>query len=198
LDSGTNQNAAALAPRAVPRGVPFSLALAGLLLRPQRLLFLWNWKSASLSIALRGPIFLAAAIHRGFATAASGLLTECLFCVATAGFYGAIVQSLRDAQPEWLTLLFLTVLLPSIFQLLEFLLHFLRGTPHLFIAEFVSIFASALSALFNWYAMRRGTLLVGDEGAAFRSDLRRLPSLIVKFLAAPLGWLGARAGKEPR
>ena len=43
--------------------------------------------------------------------------------------------------------------------------------------------AGAISALFNWYAMRRGTLLVGTEGRAFATDLHRLPVLIVSFLA---------------
>ena len=59
-----------------------------------------------------------------------------------------------------------------------------RGTPHLRIAEIVSLFVSAISALFNWYAMRRGTLLVGGEGGSFGGDLRRLPRLLFGFLAS--------------
>ena len=102
----------------------------------------------------------------------------------TAGFYGAIVQTLRDAEPEWLTLCFLVVVVPAVFQALEFLMHFLRGTPHLRIAELVSISISGISALFNWYAMRRGVLLVGSEGATFGSDIRRLPYLLFRFASA--------------
>jgi hypothetical protein len=48
----------------------------------------------------------------------------------------------------------------------------------------VSLMLSALSALFNWYAMRRGTLLVGGEGRGFGEDLRRLPRLMFNFFAA--------------
>src|SRR5262249_855445 len=79
---------------------------------PHRLLWLWNWKAALLSLFLRGPIFLAATFHRGWRAALAALFTESVFCVLTAGFYGAVVQLLRSAKPEWLTGIFLTVVLP--------------------------------------------------------------------------------------
>lgn len=157
--------------------------LLGLLRSPQRLLRLWNWKSALLSLVLRGPIFLIATVHRGLQVAAAALLTESVFCVLTAGFWGAIVQALRNAEPEWLTAIFLIGVMPAVFQVLEYWLHWIRGTPHLHPAEIASLVVSAISALFNWYAMRRGTLLVGTEGRALGTDLRRLPILMVGFLA---------------
>lgn len=144
---------------------------------------LWNWKSALLSVILRGPIFLVAAVRHGWQAAFGALLTESVFCAVSAGFYGAIVQSLKDAEPQWLTGIFLAAVVPLIFQVLEYLLHWFRGTPHLRIAEIISVIVSGLSALFNWYAMRRGTLLVGGEGGKFGGDLRRLPRLLVGFLA---------------
>jgi hypothetical protein len=150
---------------------------------PQKVLRLWNWKSALLSVILRGPIFLVAAIRQGWAGVIGALFTESAFCALSAGFYGALVQSLKDAEPQWLTGIFLAVVIPALFQGIEYLLHWFRGTPHLRIAEIVSLIISGLSALFNWYAMRRGTLLVGGEGASFGSDLGRLPRLIVGFLA---------------
>jgi hypothetical protein len=165
-------------------GPSFFEVLFDLLRYPQRVLFLWNWKAAWLSIILRAPIFLGVTLRRGFRVSFSAVLTECLFCAITAGFYGAVVQNLRDAEPQWLTILFLTVAIPSVFQVFEFLLHRLHGTPHLKIAEFISIAVSAISALFNWYAMRRGALLVGGEGRSFGSDLRRLPGLIFAFATA--------------
>jgi len=175
-------------------GPAFSEVLLDLVRRPQRLLLLWNWKAAVLSIVLRAPIFLGVTIRRGFRASASAVLTECLFCAITAGFYGAIVQNLRDAQPEWLTLLFITAAIPAVFQVFEFLLHRLHGTPHLKLAEFISIGVSAISALFNWYAMRRGALLVGGEGGSFGSDVRRLPRLIFSFvISGPRSW--SRKGK---
>lgn len=157
--------------------------LRRLLSRPQQLLLLWNWKSALLSVVLRGPIFFTAAVRRGWQTAMAALLTEAIFCALSAGFYGAVVQILKDAEPEWLTAVFLTVPMPVTFQVLEYVLHWFRGTPHLRVAAIVSFVVSAVSALFNWYAMRRGTLLVGRDASGFGGDLRRLPRLLLGFLA---------------
>jgi hypothetical protein len=167
----------------VPKAPRFGDLLCGLLLRPQQLLLLWNWKSALLSMILRGPIFFGAAVQRGWRTAIAALFTESIFCVLSAGFYGAVVQILKDAEPQWLTGIFLTIAMPVTFQVLEYLLHWFRGTPHLRIAAIVSLLVSAVSALFNWYAMRRGTLLVGREAGGFGGDLRRLPRLLLGFLA---------------
>ncbi|MBO0911673.1 MAG: hypothetical protein J2P13_07750 [Acidobacteria bacterium] len=163
--------------------VPLWAALFELLRSPRRLLFLWNWKSALLSLFLRGPIFLVASVHRGWRSSVGAVFTESVFCLLTAGFYGAVVQIVRNAQPEWLTGVFLTLLVPGAFQVFEYWLHRFRGTPHLRPAEIASVAVSGISALFNWYAMRRGTLLVGSEGGSFGTDLRRLPRLIFGFLA---------------
>ena len=114
----------------------------------------------------------------------SAVLTESAVCAITAGFYGAIAQSLKDARPEWLVLLFLMLVVPSVFQAIEFFVHWLHGTPHLLAAEIVSLVLAAVSSLFNLYAMRRGVLLVGGEGRPFGSDLRRLPKLFMAFLIA--------------
>lgn len=150
---------------------------------------MWNWKSATLSIILRGPIFLIASVRRGWEAAAAALLTEAIFCAVTAGFYGTLVQAIRNARPKWVTGLLITVLIPAGFQGLEYGMHYVRGTPHLKGAEIASVITSVLSALFNWYAMRRGALLVGGEGGNFGGDLRRMPWLILNFLAEPVRWI---------
>jgi hypothetical protein len=180
-------------PPDAPQPSSFSFAFLQLVLHPGKVIRLWNWKAALLSVFLRGPIFFSASFRQGLGAAVSALLTESFFCAATAGFYGAIVQSLRSAQPQWMTLLFITVILPAGFQSFEFLLHWVRGTSHLRIAEFVSIFVSGFSALFNWYIMRRNTLLVGPEGGRFKTDLARLPRLFLGFITAlPRRWLDRR------
>jgi hypothetical protein len=163
-------------------GKPFFRALADLVRHPQRIVVLWNWKAAWLSIILRGPIFLAATINRGWRAALTAVLTECFFCAVSAGFYGALIQNLRDAEPQWLAIIFFTLIVPAVFQVLEAYLHWIRGTPHLRIAEGASIVVSAASSFFNWYAMKRGTLLVGGEGGTFGSDLKRLPKLLLSFI----------------
>jgi hypothetical protein len=164
-------------------GAPLGQLLVAILLNPQKLLRLWNWKSAWLSILLRAPIFFGVTVRRGFAATIGAVLTECVYCGLTAGFYGALVQTLRDATPEWLTGVFLAAVVPVLFQAFEVLLHYLRGTPHLWVAEIISLSVAAISALFNWYAMRRGALLVGGEGRSFGSDLIGLPILFFNFIA---------------
>jgi hypothetical protein len=156
-------------------GSKFSEVIFDLVRHPSQIVRLWNWTSALLSLILRGPIFLVASIRHGWEASLAAVFAESLFCVVTAGSYGAIVQTLRNAEPQWLTASFLTLVVPAIFQVVEYALHRFRGTPHLRLAEIVSVVISGLSALFNWYAMRRGTLLVGDEGDTFGQDLRRLP-----------------------
>jgi hypothetical protein len=158
--------------------------LSALIRHPMRLVTLWNWKNALLSIILRGPIFLIAGLRQGWEAGLAALFTESVFCALSAGFYGAVIQILKDAEPQWLTGLFLAAVIPMVFQVLEYLLHWFQGTPHLRVAAIVSLVIGAISALFNWYAMRRGTLLVGGEGKSFGGDLGRLPRLFFGFVAA--------------
>lgn len=175
----------------------FTATLLELLRRPWIIVRLWNWKAAALSVILRVPIFLAASFRGGLAAAASAVLTESAFCAAAAGFYGSIAQLFRLAQPQWLALLLITVILPALFQGLEYLLHWMRGTPHLRLAELVSTCVSATSALFNWYIMRRDTLLVGQEGGRFATDLARLPGLLLSFVTAlPRRWLARHKASQ--
>jgi hypothetical protein len=183
---------------AMTKSQQFGNLLLGLLWRPQQLLLLWNWKAALLSIVLRGPIFFVAAVRQGWHAAIAAFLAEAIFCALSAGFYGAVVQILKDAEPQWVTGLFLTVAMPVTFQALEYLLHWFRGTPHLRIAAIVSLFVSAISALFNWYAMRRGTLLVGRGSGGFGGDLCRLPRLLLGFLAFLPRKIAAKSKPGPK
>jgi hypothetical protein len=196
LDQQSHQNRPTAGEPVGVVGGSFFPELLELLRHPQRMLVLWNWKSAWLSLALRGPIFLAAGLQRGLIATLSAVLTESVVCMSTAGFYGAIAQRLRNAKPEWLTAVFLAGVVPAVFQVVEFLLHRLRGTPHLRVAEIISIFISGVSSLFNWYAMRRGALLVGKEGGSFVSDLRRLPGLLISFIIALPSWIKDRRRRQ--
>lgn len=71
----------------------------------------------------------------------------------------------------------------GIVQVLQYLLHRFRGTPHLCTAGIVPLVVASFSALFNWYAMLRGTLQVGGEGSGSGRDLYCRPLLLLGFLA---------------
>jgi hypothetical protein len=155
----------------------------------------WNWKAAALSILFRAPVYVIASLRSGWREILAALLAESAVCAGTAGFYGAFVQAARSAQPAWATALAITVFLPGVMQAVEYFVHWLRGTHHLHAVLIGSVLVSALSSLFNWFAMRRGTLLVGGEGKSFRKDLSRLPLLAVSFIISGPRWLW-RAGRK--
>lgn len=158
------------------------------------LVSLWNWKSAVLSVILRVPVFAIATARRGPEVMAAAVLTEALVCAIYAGFYAAVVQTIRNRKPIWLVATVITIVLPAAGQVLEYSMHAWHGTPHRVIAVIISSVLSALSSLFNWYAMKQGTLLVGREGTAFTSDLSRIPVLILRFILLGPRWLGRRLG----
>jgi hypothetical protein len=142
----------------------------------------WNWKAAALSILFRAPAYVIASLRSGWRETLAALFAESAVCAGTAGFYGAIVQAIRNAQPAWATALVLTLFLPAVMQAVEYFVHWLRGTHHLHAVLIGSVVVSTLSSLFNWFAMKRGTLLVGGEGNSFQGDLGRLPRLAVSFV----------------
>lgn len=155
---------------------------------------LWNWKSAILSIVLRVPVFALAALRHGPEAVTAAATTEAVVCGFNAGCYAAVVQAIRNRKPVWLTALLIAVGLPALGQVIEYAVHAWRGTPHRVIAVIISTVLAALSSLFNWYAMKRGTLLVGDEGNSFSNDIRQMPLLIGRFLLVGPRWVLCRLG----
>jgi hypothetical protein len=155
---------------------------------------LWNWKSALLSVLLRVPVFAAVAVRKGPEAVAGAAIAEALVCAFNAGCYAALVQHIRNRRPVWLTALVIAAVLPAIGQVIEYEVHAWRGTPHRIFAVIVSSILSAISSLFNWYAMRQGTLLVGSERSSLTSDLKRLPRLLGEFLLLGPRWLLRRIG----
>lgn len=149
----------------------------------------WNWKSAVLSMMLRVPVFAVAAARHGLEAIALATLTEAVVCAFNAGCYAAVVQFIRNKKPVWLTATIIAVVLPALGQVVEYQVHIWRGTPHTRIAVIVSTVLAALSSLFNWYAMKRGTLLVGGEGSSFSKDLRQMPMLLFRFFLVGPRWL---------
>lgn len=154
----------------------------------------WNWKSAIFSIMLRVPVFAVAAARHGLEAIAFATLTEAVVCGFNAGCYAAVIQWIRNWKPVWLTALIITVVLPAIGQVIEYRVHLWRGTPHTTAAVIVSTVLAAIASLFNWYAMKRGTLLVGHEGSSFTSDLKQIPMLLLRFFLIGPRWLLRRTG----
>ena len=145
----------------------------------------WNWKAGALSVILRAPIYVATTFRHGWQAATLAGAVEAAFSSAAAGVYAAFTEAVRYAVPEFVVGLLLLVVLPAITLVLDALLHYLVRTPNLVAGVAASLAVSVLSSAFNWYSMRRGTLLVGENARPFASDIASLPILIARFLSQP-------------
>lgn len=172
--------------RAEITAAPTVLAVFEELLRhPARLLIeRWNWKAAILSSALRAAIFFFTNLAAGWHAAVGALLAELALRVATSGFYGAITEAFSEARPAWAAMAAAMVVLPVANHSLEFLVHWLRGTPKLGLSIAASVVFTALSTSFNLYVMRHGVLTVRGPHKSLREDLALLLPLLGQFLLA--------------
>jgi hypothetical protein len=150
----------------------------------QRIVMLWNWKSAVMSSGFRAIIFFFANLSAGLGAAVAAMTTELAFRGTTAGFYGALTQSFRHAQPRWLAGVTVMVLLPVVTHTMELGVHWLRGTSRLRDSIVSSVVFTIISTLFNLFAMRRGAFIVGEGRASLLHDLRATPRLVIAFVVA--------------
>lgn len=142
----------------------------------------WNWKSAITSAVVRASIFYFANLSAGHSAALGAMQAEFLWRFAVAGFVGSVIQSMRKAQPLWQAALVTSIALPLINHIIEFTIHWLRGTPKLATSIFASVCFTAIAMLFNAYAMRRGAMIIGAEGRPLWRDLLDMPKLIWGFI----------------
>ena len=147
----------------------------------------WNWKSALTSALIRATIFFSVNIRSGWRAGLSAMLTELVFRGLTSGFYGSLTQAFRRAEPAWAAAVTAMILLPIFSHMLEFLVHWLRGTTNLKTSIVASVAFTVISTLFNLFAMRRGVLVVGEPTEAGKppslgQDFSRMPRVILDFL----------------
>jgi hypothetical protein len=154
--------------------------LRDLAAHPLETLRRWNWKSAVLSSIFRANLFLAANLTAGWKPALAAGVAEFLFRFTLSGFYGGLTQAIGRAEPGWAALLAALLVVPAVSHSMEFVLHWLRGTPNLRASILASICFTAISTAFHCFATRRGALVAG-EGRPLRSDLARLPRLLAEF-----------------
>lgn len=158
----------------------------------------WNWKAALLSVTMRSVALfcfvdhgagdrLQAALHAG--------LVEAAHVSLTAGVYASLQQRSLGVRPRWLGNVLIVAGVPMGAQAVDYLLQKAAGTPHMQAASLGMVGWGLLSALFHLHLMRHGSMLVGEGAGTLRSDLRRMPRLVVLFVAAPVM---ALAGKGAR
>jgi len=177
--------------------IPLGEVLRSLVSHPLQIITRWNWKSALIGAVLRASfyftVYQAAKENMRAALTAAGV--ELAFRFFTSGASGSIVQSFRHAAPAWLATLFVTVTLPIISHAVEYATHYVQEVYFHGIlpgsqnngrqwAFAFSVLFSALSAMFNLFAMRHGVLLVGagQETKSLWADFKKIPFLVWEFL----------------
>ena len=159
----------------------------------EMLVWRWNWKAAFMSGLIRSLIYFFTHLKAGWRAALGAMSVEFLFRLVVSGASGSLVQSFRNASPAWLATLCVMIMLPAFSHMIEFTLHTLNGDVNKGKAIIISISFSIVSAFFNLFAMRRGTLLVKDEGAqSLGKDLAQMPKIVGEFMFYPLIWLWRR------
>jgi len=142
----------------------------------------WNWKSAVLSPLFRSQIFLAVNLRAGWKAALGAMAAEFAYRSLAAGFCGALTQAFRGAEPAWIAGFAVAILLPLVSHSIELLIHWLRGTPNLGASILASVVFTAVSTVFNWFAMRKGVFVVGEGSSSLIADLRRIPRILFEFV----------------
>lgn len=148
----------------------------------------WNWKSAIFSSLCRGAVFFFANLASGLEAATGAMVVEFAYRSVSAGFYGALTQAFRKSEPRWAATLMVLVGVPGVSHLIEFAVHWLRGTPNLRTSILASLLFTLISTSFNLHAMRRGVLVVGNGGQSLEADMRSLPVTIWTFIRSGFGF----------
>ena len=144
----------------------------------------WNWKCALLSATIRSLVYNAALAHDRLHSGPAIVAVEIAYVSATAGLYAGLQQRALAVRSRLLGNLLIVVGVPGLSQLLDWLTHRAVGPaapPRALLA--VCIF-TLISALFHLHVMRRGVFLTGPAGRSLADDFRRMPRLILGFLAA--------------
>ena len=160
----------------------------------------WNWKAAVLSALLRAPIFFFTYLFKkdGLKLAVGAAIAQSVFRFIFGGVNGAIIQSFSKVEPAWHAVLTVPLALAVFSHVVEFFVQTIydnqNGVSGKGNAITVSIIVSAISAIFNLFAMRRGALLVKDESQqSIWRDLKRMPWLALEFISFPLIWTWRRS-----
>ena len=135
-----------------------------------------------MSAITRGVLFFVANLAAGQGRASRAAIVEFALRMPLVGLLAAVTQLFRLAEPAWAAAAVTATVLPLVAHVAELATHMIAGTPRLRTSLIASIAMSALATAFNLFAMRRGTLIVGDGARSFADDLKSLPRLIGAFV----------------
>ena len=147
-----------------------------------------------MSATARSCIYLAAMTHKGATASLAPALVEMLYVTLTAGVYAGAQQRALGLARRWTGNLLAAFAIPAMSLYLDWLAHRAAGAPAPSRCTVAVCIFALISALFHLYAMRSGAFLSG-HGRSLGDDFRRVPRLILGFLAAPVLFLIAMGGR---
>ncbi len=159
----------------------------------------WNWKAALVVGLIRGGACVAALTGLTMHARQSFGLVEFAYVLATSGFASALQQQslgVKDRRMGWVLCV---VLIPFASLGLDALCHlWINGIGGKQIGVIACIF-TLVSAMFHWFIMSKGAMLVGEDSRPLLDDMLRMPKLTVLFVAEPVmaGWRFAKSVMRP-
>jgi hypothetical protein len=126
------------------------------------------------------------------------VLVEMAYAILTAGLYAGLQQKALGLRSHLQGNLAIVVGVPSLAQVLDWLVHRAAGAAAPARATFAVCLFAGISALFHLYIMRRGVFLTGHGGRTLLEDFRRIPRLTAGFVLSPLVVFSAMADRVVR
>ena len=114
------------------------------------------------------------------------MAVEMVYVTITAGLYAGLQQKALGYRSRALGDFVIVIAVPALAQALDCLAHRIVGGSAPGRATLAVCVFTGVSALFHLYVMRRGTFLSGSGGRTLLDDFRRMPRLVLGFLAQPL------------
>lgn len=144
----------------------------------------WNWKAALVSVACRGALFFGVNATVSWDSATRALVTELLYRAPMVGTFAAVSQAFRRVRPAWAAAGLIMVAIPVMAHLIEFTMHWWRGTARLAESVAASVAFSMLTALTTYLLQRRGLMVVGADGKPFVADVLLAPQVLLEVAVA--------------
>ena len=158
----------------------------------------WNWKCALMSAIVRSLVYLIAITRSGVHGRFGVVAVEMVYVTLTAGLYAGMQQRALALRSALLGNLAIVVGVPALAQLFDWLAHRTVGPAASFRAFLVSGIFALVSAFFHLHVMRRGAFLTGHASRTLADDFRRMPRLILSFVAGPCAWLSRASARFAR
>lgn len=138
-----------------------------------------------MSAVVRSVVYAVAMLRGGSSERLAVIGVEMLYVTLTAGLYAGLQQRALKMRRRWLGDVCIVLLVPGLSQVLDWLAHRAAGAPAPAPALAGAAVFTLISALFHRHVMRNGTFLTGDSEASMAEDFRRIPGLVVSFVAWP-------------